>query len=98
MENGTTPQNHSNIWFTYGANNGSVNGVSVGVENADGQIGSSYFFQGAGIAPAVGTDLRVVALFNGVAEVPVAPPAALLGLGLLALGVSRRRAGILRQL
>jgi uncharacterized repeat protein (TIGR01451 family) len=58
-----------NIWFVYGqlpaappAN------LTVGVENADGTIGSSYYFDGAGVPPAVGTDLVVDLLPGGTAK------------------------------
>jgi hypothetical protein len=39
----------------------------VGVENETGTLGSSYWFEGAGTAPAVGTDLKVRTLVGGTA-------------------------------
>ena len=55
-----------NIWVTY-AQLGNVNGATVGVENDTGTLGSSYWFEGAGTAPAVGTDLKVRTLVGGTA-------------------------------
>ena len=53
-----------NIWFVY-AELGDVSGATVGLENHDGTAGMSYFFEGAGTAPAVGTDLRIKELAGG---------------------------------
>ncbi|MEM7676268.1 MAG: S8 family serine peptidase, partial [Myxococcota bacterium] len=55
IENGPS----GNIWFVYGGLNGPLP-ATVGVENADGTIGGSHWFEGTGTAPAVGTDLQVV--------------------------------------
>jgi uncharacterized repeat protein (TIGR01451 family) len=55
-----------NIWVTY-AQLGDVSGATVGVENETGTLGSSYWFEGAGTAPAVGTDLKVRTLVGGTA-------------------------------
>ena len=55
-----------NIWVTY-AQLGDVSGATVGVENDTGSLGSSYWFEGAGTAPAVGTDLQVRTLVGGTA-------------------------------
>jgi len=55
-----------NIWITY-AQLGDVSGATVGVENDTGSLGSSYWFEGAGTAPAVGTDLKVRTLVGGTA-------------------------------
>ena len=55
-----------NIWVTY-AQLGNVSGATVGVENETGTLGSSYWFEGAGTAPAVGTDLKVRTLVGGTA-------------------------------
>ncbi|NCF23347.1 MAG: hypothetical protein GWP60_02310, partial [Gammaproteobacteria bacterium] len=41
--------------------------ATVGVENETGTLGSSYWFEGAGTAPAVGTDLKVRTLVGGTA-------------------------------
>ncbi len=62
VENGT-----DNIWFVYGGLNGPVSVATVGAENFDGTVGSSYYFEGIGTEPAVGTDLQVVATPGGVA-------------------------------
>ncbi len=65
VQNGTS----GNIWFTYGQidNVSTPSGVTVGVENSDGTVGSSYFFEGAGTPPIVGTDLMVEQLIGGTA-------------------------------
>lgn len=55
-----------NIWITY-AQLGDVGGATVGVEDESGSIGASYWFEGAGTAPAVGTDLKVRNLDGGTA-------------------------------
>lgn len=65
VQNGTS----GNIWFTYGQL-GTVttpSGVTVGVENSLGNQGYSYFFEGAGTAPVVGTDLLVALQTGGTA-------------------------------
>ncbi len=43
-------------------------GVTVGVENENGSVGSSYFFEGAGTEPMVGFDLVVEQLIGGTAN------------------------------
>ena len=53
-----------NIWFTY-AQVGDTGGSTVGVENNDGTIGDSYWFEGTGTPPAVGTDLKVDSIAGG---------------------------------
>jgi uncharacterized repeat protein (TIGR01451 family) len=65
VQNGTS----GNIWFTYGRIDdvNTPSGVTVGVENDSGRAGSSYFFEGAGIAPAVGSDLMVEQVVGGTA-------------------------------
>lgn len=78
-----------NIWFTYDLL-GDVSGATVGVENADGSVGSAYWFEGLGTAPRVGTDLKVV--YEERAEVPAPPPVLLALLGLGAVGTRRRPA------
>jgi uncharacterized repeat protein (TIGR01451 family) len=62
VENGAA----GNIWFGY-AQLGSVADGTVGVENADATNGFTYYFEGAGTAPAVGTDLLVGAQTGGTA-------------------------------
>ncbi|MEO1337385.1 MAG: hypothetical protein AAFV29_17205, partial [Myxococcota bacterium] len=34
--------------------------ATVGVENADGTVGGSHWFEGTGTAPVVGTDLQIL--------------------------------------
>jgi hypothetical protein len=58
----------SNIWFVYGGiNNAGGIPLTVGIEDAAGAVGASYYFNGAGTAPAVGTDLQVQELVGGTA-------------------------------
>jgi hypothetical protein len=48
------------IWFVYGdltTPSGFYN-TSVGIEDSAGENGSTYYYNGSGTAPAVGTDLR----------------------------------------
>ncbi|MBT8098976.1 MAG: S8 family serine peptidase, partial [Gammaproteobacteria bacterium] len=49
-----------NVWFVY-AQLGDLNaqGMTVGVENSFGNVGDSYYYNGTGTAPAIGTDLKV---------------------------------------
>ncbi len=54
---------HSNIWFVYSHLDFPFS-TTVGVENSDGTIGDSYYFNGAGTAPVIGVDLKVVATFG----------------------------------
>lgn len=63
MQSGT-----NNIWFVYGGitNAGGIP-LTVGIEDATGTVGASYFFNGAGTSPAVGTDLQVQELVGGTA-------------------------------
>ena len=56
-----------NIWFVYGQLDNVDIGATVGVENDDGTVGQSYFFEGAGTPPAVGTDLKVETIIGGTA-------------------------------
>ena len=62
-----------NIWFVYGQldNVNTPSGATVGVENDDGTVGQSYFFEGAGTPPAVGTDLKVETVIGGTANAHV---------------------------
>jgi hypothetical protein len=55
-----------NIWYSY-AQLGDTSGATVGLENADGTVGDSYWFEGAGTPPAVGTDLKVNTVPGGTA-------------------------------
>lgn len=61
-------QGTSNIWFVYGGLSGIPGSLTVGVEDSTGAAGSSRYFNGAGTAPAVGTDLKVQALPGGTAS------------------------------
>lgn len=81
---------HSPIWFVYSQLGSTTVPMTIGAENSDGTIGDSYFFNGIGSAPRVGTDLRVVADFTAV---PVPEPSTLLLFmaGLLGLGFAKRR-------
>lgn len=56
-----------NIWFVYGQLDDVNVGATVGVENNDGTVGDSYFFEGTGTEPAVGTDLLVDTVVGGTA-------------------------------
>jgi len=58
------PQAH----FTYGRLDNVTVGATVGAENSDGSVGDSYFFNGSGVAPTVGTDLWVNSLPGGTAS------------------------------
>ena len=55
-----------NIYFGY-AQLGSTADGTVGVENADASNGFTYYFEGAGTTPAVGTDLLVGSQTGGTA-------------------------------
>jgi uncharacterized repeat protein (TIGR01451 family) len=57
-----------NIWFAYG-DLADVNqqGMTVGLENASGNVGSSYFYNGTGIAPVAGAGLQVTPIIGGTA-------------------------------
>ena len=57
------PQAH----FTYDRLDNTGAGATVGAENAAGDVGDSYFFNGAGTAPVVGTDLSVLSTPGGTA-------------------------------
>ncbi len=65
VENG----NSGNIWFTYGQVGTTTppSGMTVGVENDDGSVGGSAYFDGVGTAPAVGADLQVNVSVGGTA-------------------------------
>ena len=55
-----------NIWFGY-AQLGSGTDGTVGVENADASDGFTYYYEGTGTPPAVGTDLLVGSQTGGTA-------------------------------
>lgn len=50
----------SGMWFVYHDLTGSLAYATVGIENATGTAGATYYFDGTGTAPAVGTDLQPV--------------------------------------
>lgn len=54
------------IWYVY-AKIGDTEDGTVGAENADGTVGHAYFYDGAGTAPVVGTDLEVIVTTGGTA-------------------------------
>ena len=56
-----------NIWFTYGQLGTLFLPATVGVEDAAGNLGDSYFFNTAGTPPALGTDLKVEQTVGGTA-------------------------------
>jgi uncharacterized repeat protein (TIGR01451 family) len=53
------------IHYVYERLDNTSAGATVGAENVAGNVGTSYFFNGAGTAPAVGTDLLVESLPGG---------------------------------
>jgi len=63
VENGPS----GSIWFAYAQVPSPLPDATVGVENADGTNGFTYFFDGNGTAPAVGTDLLVSTQVGGIA-------------------------------
>lgn len=54
-------------YFTYARLDNTGVGATVGAENASGTIGDSYFYNGAGTAPEVGTDITVSQEVGGTA-------------------------------
>jgi hypothetical protein len=78
------------ITFAYGeVTAGSQGLLTVGAQDASRTVGDTYYFNGVGTGPTNGTQLRVTTR-----DLPVAVPepatVALVWLGLLGLGVSRR--------
>lgn len=65
LANVGTPSDVPQAFFTYGRLDDPSADATVGAENSSGSIGSSYFYNGAGTAPAVGTDLSVLTLPGG---------------------------------
>ena len=65
IANAGTPTDVPQAFFTYGRLDNTSDGATVGAENSSGSIGSSYFYNGAGTAPEVGTDLSVLTLPGG---------------------------------
>ena len=55
------------IHYTYARLDDATANATVGAENATGTLGDSYYYNGAGAAPAVGTDLAVVSTAGGTA-------------------------------
>jgi uncharacterized repeat protein (TIGR01451 family) len=58
----------SNIWFVYADIPSVPTFMTVGVEDIQGAAGTSYFFNGAGTPPEVGTDLLVSTMPGSTAE------------------------------
>jgi len=54
-----------NIHYVYARLDDTTAGATVGAENATGTVGTSYFFNGTGTAPEVGTDLFVSSVDGG---------------------------------
>lgn len=50
----------SNMWFVYADLTGSIATATVGIENAPGTAGATYYYNTTGTAPAIGTDLQPV--------------------------------------
>lgn len=48
-----------NIWFAYDGFTGNTSDGTVGAENAEGTIGDTYYFEGAGTSPWGGSGLKV---------------------------------------
>jgi uncharacterized repeat protein (TIGR01451 family) len=65
LRQNTAPTDVPEAWFTYGRLDNTNDGGTVGAENADGTVGSSYFYNGAGTAPEVDTDVSVFGLPGG---------------------------------
>jgi len=53
------------IWYVYNRMDNADSEGTVGVEDSVGVLGDSYFYDGAGTAPAVGVDLEVVSTAGG---------------------------------
>jgi uncharacterized repeat protein (TIGR01451 family) len=68
MANNTSPD-AGTFYITYDAMDNPGAGGTVGIENSDGTIGSSYFFNGAGTAPMAGDELMFEQLFGGTATI-----------------------------
>jgi len=66
MANNTSPD-AGTFYITYGAMDNPGAGGTVGIENTDGTIGSSYFYNGAGTAPMAGDELMFEKLIGGTA-------------------------------
>ena len=62
MQNGT-----SNVWYVYADIPFVPFFTTVGVENEDGTVGDSYYSNGTGTGPSVGTDLTIDASVGGTA-------------------------------
>ncbi|MEM7083137.1 MAG: S8 family serine peptidase [Pseudomonadota bacterium] len=61
-------QGGSNVWFVYDRIPAIPAGLTVGFEDANANNGASYYFNGAGTAPVVGTDLGVMTGAGGSAS------------------------------
>jgi len=65
--NGTAAEGWISI--AYGVMDNTTVGGTVGVENSDGTIGSSYFYNGVGTAPVADDELEFEQLFGGTATI-----------------------------
>jgi uncharacterized repeat protein (TIGR01451 family) len=65
-ENGTCVE--GDIHFTYGDMDNPAAGGTIGVENASGTVGTSYYFNGTGVAPAADDELRISSTIGGTAN------------------------------
>ncbi|MDH3401400.1 MAG: S8 family serine peptidase [Chromatiales bacterium] len=58
-----------NIWYTYGdMSDASLYRATVGAENSDGTLGASYYYDGVGIAPLAGDEVKVGSVVGGTAS------------------------------
>ena len=51
-----------NMWFAYGPSAGVTTDGTVGAENADGTVGDTYYFEGAGTSPWGGSGVQVLSV------------------------------------
>jgi uncharacterized repeat protein (TIGR01451 family) len=68
MPSSTSPD-AGTFYIAYGPMDNTADGGTVGVENSDGTIGSSYFYNGAGTAPMAGDELIFEILNGGTATI-----------------------------